>query len=266
MGNKLEEAKSCEGCIFAGEPDNTSPNTCKIDVLDRLIDGDASWESDYGYNYWSFSTPCYLRRDSTWKSERPGKSIKELHQIAREEIRFRPDIVLYVDKESDLEDVRATLTSILSQGADLIKSLWLVINNKDIKQLDGVRLLDGIPKNFTTRINKIHTLDWGWEQSLDHVYKKLQSNWLSLVFAGAEYPRGLFSLIDERLNEDLDRFMALTDGEAGFFFVQHWIYNAMGGCTGIDPEGEYSGHILDKISLLARNEGKPYYIKEIKAL
>jgi hypothetical protein len=210
-------------------------------------------------NMWVFDRVCNYRRGVAWKLDQKDQSTAALKRVAREEMKWVPNCIIY-DESSNVEEIQKTLDSITSQ--DWAPRLTTLILNSDLSKIDGIKILkDKVP---AWKVVKIQDPEFGQEESVDSVVPKLEGNWVVVIYSGEELPKSFFRDVDRRLNDDMDRFVLLVDD--GFYAISLTIFKLCGGNGSKDILGEVEGSVIDKVCWIANEERNPEMVRRTEDL
>ena len=246
----LEESSNeaetiCRDCAFAVYEGETQ-TACALGNLDKLEENGADIIEVYDETKKEFyvvkGRVCVSWRGSDWKEKHKDRT--DLEQIVAKEIMIRMDANVYMDKDTTLADVEAT---ILSLKENIIKPAQITLINNFSK----------IDRPTLARICSHSGFRWRVENIQEDAIRKLNANELNYycVFdAGRKVPVNFISDINKSLNKDMNRFLALIGEDGNGDVGQILMHKRIG--------GNRDKSFLDKIEHTTRSQGCPNLLQK----
>lgn len=261
---------SCEFCVFAGW-DGNKQSSCDFDRLEKFQEQgtDIVLEDNGQKQYYIIEgRVCNTCRhpDTLLKAKIPARKWKK---HVRQEVVPRIAMAVYVDYDG-IEDAILSLKSIYHQT---IKPYEIIL----IYNVDGLTPPPAYAIWFTSYANnipwRIETImgvpaplqdelvpaDYARSIDLTMNSKDIKSVYFSVCKAGYEFPPDYIEIIDQAINDDLIRFIALLPDEDGNgLFLQRGLHNFLQGSKGM--------YVVDKIKEIAQEENTKHMIKSFEEL
>lgn len=196
---------ACRFCIFKQDVEGQQVG-CTSGALQKLQRMGHTMSVDDTGHYVLENTTCYYWRPETWEHAQGTEDLATLKLLAREEIRLKADIIVFIQHYHTLDDVIKT-TAAIEQMTLLPKRLFF-INNRAIK-----------PGQFIHWANHNVKLPWFMELVIEPdeipslmslVAKKCKSLYFSFFEAGYVPPPNFLADIDSALYDEMERFIVLT--------------------------------------------------------
>jgi len=239
----------CLNCAFADCVDIDDVPTqvgCKVGQLDlyrekgsKIIEASDNKQDFFIIN----GKICPKRRSEKWKYYRSPLS-KQIEEVNKEVIPGF-DVVIYLDKNSTLEQLENTLHSLntLNYPTGLDKLKLVIINNfSKIKTGQIVGLITSIVE-IPWVVENITEKDCSVYRAVDISYLKYKKQFYSVFEAGYKIPQDFFHNIDKAINEELTQCCVVRpDGEINGLTVLNSLHKIL--------VGNRNGTIIEKIEAL----------------
>lgn len=226
---------SCKNCVFALYQKDTQID-CKLYRLDQFKKNHAEVLEAYDKDKEFFivnNRKCAAYRDKLWKESLDTDV--EIVDIIIKELEITCDILIYADKDTQLEDFKNTIQSI--SESTLKPNFVNIVNNYiDIEEIILNRYymilqkyLKGICKYKLTNILEE---DIPYERAVDICLKQFDDNdmWFLTMHSGRKLPKKLLSSINYAINIDLKEIvLILPNKDNDFLFSQIEFYRNLCG-------------------------------------
>lgn len=265
---------SCKDCCFATYDGKTQMG-CQFDRIEKFRNQgiEVVEVHDDEAEFYLIKSACLLHRHkkSPWAMQTPGRLRRE---TARREIALVFDAVIFMGEDHSVEQVKATVDSMLTQKHQPRK-VRVVVNRDDIIPMDIRTLLPDqwevqfvMERREGQRVSRGRCIDIAVVESKSHFY--------AVFDAGTIVPESFFSSIDHAINDNLDRFVLLEpDNKYGNgMVVMTRSHEYFGGNKEAIIESDDAGaeaglradSIADKICHRARVENLPHLIKKVSEI
>lgn len=232
--NECRVDTCCGPCVFAEYDADTKMQVgCGANVLSRITkEHELVQMGDYKcFQIVGFTCPFW--RPSGWlhqfaePAEGEEFNVQELVARARQEITLRADLIIYCDKDTTMDDLDKTATSI---KAMTLKPYRIFIANDNMTA--PLRLLDWAREHLDIpwRIESILVEYDNKLKANDAVVDKCKSMFISVFRAGFAIPKDFLTCIDKALYDNLDKFVYLSsiDGINGLTMMRQ-LYETLRG-------------------------------------
>lgn len=250
----------CKHCVFAQGKYNENnewtnftqekdlTKACKLDLLKKYGEKyELKYDRDENGD-WFYTVEdgiCVFQRPPIWAK---NKKEEELGNIAREEIRLKPDVLVYVGSDFSLDDILVTLNSL--NNAKLSPSKVYIVNNSEKRPSYFVNLMEENCKIAWRVENIIGDKTFG--QAMDLAVQKCKNSHLFFCHAGYKFAQDYFYKVDKLLYDELYNFVCVfTDDSISEFnglMVSNILYKMVGGYK--------EARLEDKIKNLVLKEEK----------
>jgi len=245
----------CRDCTFAVYEGETQ-TACALGNLDKLEKQGADIIEVYDETNKEFyvvkGRVCVAWRGSDWREKHKDRT--DLEKIVARETMIRMDANIYMDKDTTLADVE---TTILSLKDNLIKPAQITLLNNFSKIDRPTMARICTHSGFKWRVENIQEGDVDKLRCIDIAIRKLNANELNYycVFdAGRKIPVNFISDINNSLNKDMNRFLALRGEDGNGDVGQILIHKRIG--------GNRDKSFLDKIEHTTRSQGCPNLLQK----
>ena len=208
----------CRDCAFAKYEGETQIG-CKLGKLEKLRDLGETVVAAYDDTEKEFfiiqDRFCVFWRDPNWKDSEFARIPKDkrndesLATRVRYEVRAKFLTIVYLDESSTISDLKKTVNS-LKSGLLTPKKIAFCDNQSSVDTRELIKVakssgcLWGLEKIVENNANK--------QRCVDIVVKKAKSSentYYSFFSAGESVPKNFHSDIDNAINDDLSKFLAL---------------------------------------------------------
>jgi hypothetical protein len=252
----------CLGCCFAqGQSKDglfeQKHNGCSLRILDKLRKLDANIEYVYDENdnqfHVIYGRLCPFHRPNRWLQK--DESVDESHKRVRKEIKLQPDVVIYCNEETSIDDLSATLDS-LQNGSNKPVCIYVINHMTKIKPSEFIALMKRYP--FQWRLESILE-ECDTNRTLDIVTKKCKGIFVSYFRAGFHVPQEFFTNIDEVLHTQLQRIILLEPiDDINGLFVLRIFYQQAG--------GNKNTNIIEKAKHISKEQECPNLVQPVTQL
>ena len=245
----------CRDCAFAVYEEETQTG-CSLGKLDKLEENGADIIEVYDETNKEFyvikGRVCVSWRDSNWKEKH--KDREDLEQIVARETMIRMDANIYMDRDTTLADVEATILS-LKENTIKPAQITLLNNFSKIDRPTLARICGH--SGFRWRVENIQEDNADRLRCIDIALRKLDANELNyycIFDAGRKVPVNFISDINDSLNKDMNRFLALRSEDGNGDVGQILMHKRIG--------GNRDKSFLDKIEHTTRSQGCPNLLQK----
>lgn len=197
-------------------------------------------------------------RGSEWKKKNKGRN--DWEDIVNKETMIRMDANVYADRDSTGKEVYQTVES-FKKGRLKPARLTIINNLSSIDKLDLARI--GMKSGLKWRVENIddgglldETLIADRYRCIDIAVRKTSAkdcNFYCVFNAGQDVPENFISDINNSLNLDLNRFLALRGKDGNGDVGQVHMHKQIG--------GNRDKRFLDKIDNTTRSQGCPHLLQ-----
>lgn len=254
--NSNEPETICRDCAFSVY-DGETQTGCSLGKIDKFEEQGTEILEVYDETEKEFyvikGRVCVFWRGRDWKEKNKGR--KDWEDIVNKETMIRMDANIYLDKNSTLKDLDKTVTS-LQKGTLKPVQLTIINNDSSLERLMLARV--GMKSGFKWRVENI---DDGGDvdryRCIDIAIRKTSAkdcNYYFVFDAGQAVPKNFISDINESLNVDLNRFLALKGKDGNGDVGQVHMHKQIG--------GNRDKRFLDKIDSTTRSQGCPHLLQK----
>ena len=247
--NSNEPETICRDCAFSVYEGETQ-TACSLGKIDKFEEQGTEVLEVYDEEKKEFyvikGRVCVFWRGGEWREKHEGR--KDWEAIVNKETMVRMDANIYLDKNSTLQDLDKTMTS-LQKGVLKPTQLTIINNHSSIEKLTLARV--GMKSGFKWRIENIQ--DDGEAdryRCIDISIRKTSAkdcNYYFVFDAGKTVPKDFIADINKSLNVDMNRFLALKSEDGNGDVGQIHMHKQMG--------GNRDKRFLDKIDTTTRSQG-----------
>lgn len=273
--NEKLQGTSCSKCIFAEWDENKQIN-CKANRLSKFIErGEtvAIIAQENESHFFIKDRICTMCFQQSWLDK--INNINNPLLYVRQRILLKCDALILVSNES-IEEIEITIKSLLKQKL-LPQIINIVLNSNTMPVWKIAKLLRSLEdkhyfqwkiSNIEERMENLDTVSLEW--CVDHVISLCESPFYSVFIPGFKVPNNFYEKIDNAINDELYRFVALipVDDWNGLF-VQTEIHKKIGGNTPmmLEESDEFGNLIaytvIDKIHYIANLEGRSEIVMKV---
>lgn len=246
----LKTKTSCKDCCFLSE------NKCLLGRHEQFQKNNGIVKEENGFPVIE-NRFCAAFRTKDWAEKNDDKEV-----AVRNEILIRTHVYIYTvdwDCQKILKTVKSLNGQLLKPGGITFIGTKENFNNKVIPRL-------------SKHGNIVTCLDLGYDayKCLDMAISSCQSYFLLLITAGSKLPKDFLANIDEKINNNLEQFVAIEGNEEIIFGSSIDIYNKYLGstdCVFVEEDKEknfISVPIINKIKYFAHQHNEHSYIKTVK--
>lgn len=230
-----EAHTSCKNCVFALYQKETQID-CKLYRLDQFKKqrGEVLEAYDHDKEFFIVNNrKCFAYRDKVWKESLDTDA--EIIDAVAKELCITCDILVYVDRDTKLEDFKNTIRSI--SESTLKPNLVNVVNNYiDIEEIVLNRYYMTLQKylkgSCLYKLTNILEENATYERAIDVCLKQFDDSdvWFMTMHSGCKLPKELLSAINHALNIDLKEIvLILPNKDNDFLFSQIEFYRNLCG-------------------------------------
>lgn len=261
----------CRFCEFRVNDEQGNQTGCEVNALSKLEANGAEIfnyevEVDDGHamgNYLVIDHRiCPYRRPSGWKeAKKELNKAKSYEQIAFEELRVKPDVVVFLIPGDTTEDLITTIKSINEQTEPVNKAIF--INFAGINPIEFSRIKHSIKVPYVmeymveppkTGTDGKFDYDKTKERAVDYAAKKMKASHFTVWDAGYELPKDYVENMNVVLFKNLERMvLLLPDVDKQGMFTSLYVFKAVGGNAGFN--------YIDRIKQLSEKQECPQLIK-----
>jgi len=268
---------ACRDCCFAKYEESTQTG-CEIGKLDLLAENGAEIIEAYDETNREFfvvdGRVCVFWREPEWEDREHVRKIGKT-AAANLEVSTRFAAIVYMDKDTTVEDVQRTVDSLSKQNP--IPFGLYFSNNSEVKPSkladiggrfaskanESSKRQGVLHYNFcgkrTWKIDQIKEEDADLLRCLDITVQKISANscnYYALFKAGYEVPESFTSSISSFINDKMERFLALIPdkGENGLVAQVH-MHKSIGGNS--------KKPFVDKIKNVCKEQKCEYLVKNL---
>jgi len=277
---------SCRGCIFGNLSENSDEsleNCCEVGRLQsfnelavEILNVQDIEDKDKNYKIIN-GRICNMLRNSVWKEIRKEKDgivdKDELAKIAREELRIPCAFIVYcgtkdgMTDEEIIDELSATLVDI-DKGEIPPKEIIIINDTTQISPFNFLTLVRRRVEKFNIKSKWImefikrpegysSTNPENINQCIDLAFKNVKTPYYSFFYSGDSVNSDYLSNIDARLNDDLERFLAIIPEnqarEMSGMIVQRLAHKQF--------YGNKNMSIIEKLNQLAEDQECKHLIK-----
>ena len=247
-------ATSCEACVFAKWNHNKDLQVgCFLDRLDKLQDHGArviTVDNEERTYYEIHNRVCNTCRDGEWGKNR---RLNDLIESVSREVCIRADILVFVDLISELEDIKNTVVSATNQ---LVSPASIsIVLEYGYEKSSIEEILDFLTDSV--KIIPWHVKELTFDEALpiDEALTSCNGDFYCVFHAGSEIAEDYLSRINDFLNKDMMRFVAIKpDKSDNGMFIQRKLHDAL--------RGNKDGPILNKICWIANDRQQNFMVKD----
>jgi hypothetical protein len=260
----------CKTCVFARYNGDTQVG-CAFDRVEKFRKQGVEVLEVYDDDkeFYVIKNICRAHRDkkSPWAMKHAGPTRKE---ICRQELRLDVDVIIVLDGNHTVDEVKITIDSLLAQTF-LPANVTVVLNKDgvDVKDVQAVLPADWLVKVIAERragerVGRGRCIDLSLVNSKSHFY--------ALFNPGFVVPPTFIEDVDIAINDELERFVLLEPNQAGEgCVIQMRAHSYYGGNSEALVEGEDAGEdlgkradsIIDKILHRVKIEEKTHLVKNV---
>lgn len=249
----------CLNCCFS-EVREGEQWECELGRLAKYKEQGAKIVLDDGV-YRILDRNCSAFRQKTWREHRHDKTIDQLAEEVYSETRQTFSIIIVVDQNHSLEDVKKSLASLTGAGDYLDRVVVTICNNVDLHGPILNYLIDDwtmcawdvvVVQPLEDRLEG----DFGnstYQMAVHDGVATVKSDWYTAAYAGYRWNTSLFAKLDKYVNVDIGRVGVIgperkSDGFIAFtkFHNHPWI------------GGMFEKPIYKKVMNVAKEENLPY--------
>jgi hypothetical protein len=221
---------SCEKCVFAEYTSFKGKDIqygCRLNRVQKLNPEDRYEESD-NKSFFVFNRFCNTMRPQEWLEQYCNSDLNFAVKEAREEV--RPRLSFIVKFDYNMDTFKQIMDSIRNQ-IDTRKFI-IVINDKPEYNIEIFSLLEEMYKD--SKLVSYHILMPPNElqyiyDTIDEALAFCKNGWIVFLDEGEIPPFNLAEKIDNRINDELRRFVYCNKKDNKTFIIQAAIYKLLGG-------------------------------------
>lgn len=255
---------SCGDCIFAVR-DGDKQTGCEFDRLDGFYENGAiiveqEHPTKHHKHFVVLGRFCNACRNHEWGDRHP---VQEWEDIVRKEFSVRVSMIIYMDNSTSLSDLSRTLESIRYQNP-APHGIYVVANNPSLEARVFVNLFRSMKLPCKWEFRHMQPDDDGMYPgsgyAVDMTLKTCKSTYYSLCTAGFVYPSNYLATIENAINQDMVRFIALLpmDDAGNGLVVQTSLHNYV--------HGNKEVSIAQKLLEISSEEKTQHMIKRFEDL
>ena len=259
----------CRDCVFAQKEDDIQYG-CDFGRIEafRLAGAEVIEEKDPENENCTYfrikDRVCNACRNEGAVSKIP---VRLRHTRILEEIKIRVAMIVYMNGQTQEEDVYRTLESIYRQTLAPYEIVLVYSNNGEVAPY---RYSNWILEQTETHpirwsVESIKFADVDYYSAIDIVVKSknMKSTFYSACQAGHEYDLDYLEIINKAINTNMQQLVALLpDSKGNEIFVQRGLHNFL---QGNKPVETYL-NIIDKIRFIAEEENNPNIVKTMNEI
>jgi hypothetical protein len=258
MSEEMTFGTSCRDCVFA-EYNGDEQTGCEFDRLDPLEEHGARivGQDDGSKRFFVIvGRVCNAHRTREWGKRHPYR----WREAAIREFTVRVTMVIYLDAESTIDDMWQSLRSLTDSHDVSPAGVVFLLNDPKHDPVGIVQALRGTDLGFPWEVKQVVPREDGGQpdygEAVDFAVKGIKSTFYCVARAGYEWPDGYLATIDNAVNYDMIRFIALApDADGNALLMNTGVHNEVlhgnrGGLT-----------VLEKIREVAAHEGTEHMIK-----
>lgn len=255
---------SCLDCVFAQWDDNEQVG-CDFDRLDKFEENGAEVVGHDGETKKWFTIEgrfCNACRDHDWGKRHQRREWKSLVEEATS---LKVAILIYVDDSTSVEEVARTLDSVVAQEHPP-NEIVIALHNPPLEERSYVNLVRSMDLKipwFVKRVNPEQVL--GYNESIAHyialdlALASVSSTYYCLVCANHELPSNFLKTVNNAVNVEMMRFVALLpDDDGNRLVIQSNLHKVLWGNRGKS--------IIEKIEEIAKEEKTEHMVKRYEDL
>lgn len=264
----------CKHCCFA-QYKGTTQVGCAFDRIDKFRRNGVEVLEVYDDDreYFVIGTVCTANRhrESPFAMRHPGRERKA---AARKELELEVEVVLVMNDDHTVEQVKTTVDSLLAQT--LLPAKVTVAVNRDGIQPKEIRAVlpgDWIAQFIMARNPDKSRIPAG--RCIDYALVGSKAHFYAVFSPGFVVPADFIRSIDVAVNDELERFVLLEPNQQGEgMVVQMRAHHYYGGNSEAEIQGEDAGEdagkrvdsIAEKIRYRVKAEDLPQYIRKVTEL
>lgn len=241
-------------------------------VFHHLLEESVSFAPDYSkeQSYYSIGRVCNTCRNPSWIQRINDKKLnpenKPFHDLVLEEISLKLSVLVYLDKNSKIEDMHDFIDNIENQTMPIFEIIFM--NNKSPLKTNDINALFSEKLAFTNKVRVVRILEDNFTEdaAFNVGYGYVAGNYILQTTLPTYIPEASVSDINHLLNVELARFCMLEfTNSPNTFVVQTKITKDFNGNVGVKFEEDSSPitNIRDKVKYIAEKESQQNYIKII---
>jgi hypothetical protein len=278
---KQESGTGCLNCIFAQWKDKRQVG-CKLGRIEKFAERNTELDivkhEDGREFYLIKNRICLMLCTEDWLKRHP--EVKDPEKDMRRLTALSCDIMILVDNDQTLEGLRKTLHSLLQQQHKPAK-INVILHSDHIHPAKIRKILQSAEDEyFSFKWQLTHIQERGpkgekpsIEWALDHVIQNCKSPFYAVFYAGYEVPADYLLLIDQALNDELEKFSVLlpVDDWNGAF-IQTYLHKRLHGNAPEKLEDNEDGDevigvsIMDKAHFIAARNNYPYMVRRVEEI
>lgn len=255
----------CKPCVFK-IVNNNEQSGCKLHLLEKYQRANPNLvikEDGYFKILERMCIGCRLE-EGNWVKKNIGLNLVE---CVKNEIKFRCDVIVYIDDCHDINDIIATTDSIFNSSHKPEKVIYVYKNSGvSYSKLLKYVTMAYVGKNIKWQLKKIEDENAVFEDVIGEGILDTISEFSTVWIAGTKIPNNFIARIRDELRENMSQFiMILADKETSSgLVIMKKAFIAAGGNKEIelkdDEEVVRVSNFIDKLIVLCRTQGKVNYI------
>lgn len=216
----------CRDCVWAKKEKGKQAD-CELNRLEKFKKNSPLCLSEDSSYYIIKDRYCNACRNSDWEN-RVIREGKDARTALYEEISLKIDALIYLDKNTEKQEIECTIRSLLDQK---ILPKNIVVLNKPA-YMNGTELffllkdlLEDTPVKYSVETVLVDSDLWG---EMNFGARRCPSQYFINLQAGTEIPHWLFYKINLYLNRDMERFSIIKDGGFNKLVISKLLFDYVG--------------------------------------